>query len=165
MCDLHLQMILVVDEHGLLLSEPLKYLKRSRHKRLDLSPENRPSMESMSTLVLTVVGHATDSQGPRDQGPLGESVMDYSYISCRNGKINGKDSNWCKQAVKPMHDCINMHSSCLNASTLNTRIAQETNVIRAAGPEFPVATSFGTARCASFSYLGINSGKTIFSIK
>lgn len=40
-------------------------------------------MESMSTLVLTVVGHATDSQGPRDQGPLGESVMDYSYISCR----------------------------------------------------------------------------------
>ena len=79
-------------------------------------------------------------------------------------KINGKRFQLV-QAVKSMHDCINMHSSCLNASTLNTRIAQETNVIRAAGPEFPVATSFGTARCASFSYLGINSGKTIFSIK
>ena len=97
MCDPHLQMILVVDEHDLLLSEPLEYLKLSRCKRLDLSHENRPSMESMSTSVLTVVGHATDSQGPRDQGPLGESVMEYSYISARNGKIKkDQDSNWCK---------------------------------------------------------------------
>ena len=56
------------------------------------------------------------------------------------------------------HNCINMHSSYLNASTSNTRIAQETNVIRVAGPEFPVATSFGTARCASFSCLRIISG-------